>query len=88
MCNCIVLTTNFTCKNCVYFHSQCDRYVSLMRHTIKHNCIHVEITYVFDTCKIDFFYNKCKIFFMNNNKALHVVNYMYVIIYDYSDILA
>ena len=49
------------------------------------NCVHVEITCVFDTCKIDLFYNKCRptIIFMNNNYV-----FMYVIIYDYSDILA
>ena len=30
------------------------------------NCVHVEITCVFDTCKIDLFYrpNKCTIIFM------------------------
>ena len=47
------------------------------------NCVHIEITCVFDTCKIDLFYNKCTIIFMNNNYV-----FMYVIIYDYSDILA
>ena len=47
------------------------------------NCVHVEITCVFDTCTIDLFYNKCTIIFMNNNYV-----FMYVIIYDYSDILA
>ena len=49
------------------------------------NCVNVEITCVFDTCKIDLFYrpNKCTIIFMNNNYM-----FMYVIIYDYSDILA
>ena len=47
------------------------------------NYVHVEITCVFDTCKIYLFYNKCTIIFMNNNYV-----FMYVIIYDYSDILA
>ena len=47
------------------------------------NCVHVEITCVFDTFKIDLFYNKCTIICMNNNYM-----FMYVIIYDFSDILA
>ena len=47
------------------------------------NCVHVEITCVFDTCKIALFHNKCTIIFMNNNYM-----FMCVIIYDYSDILA
>ena len=45
--------------------------------------MYVEITCVFDTFKIDLFYNKCTIIFMNNNYM-----FMYVIIYDFSDILA
>ena len=55
--NCKVFTNNFTCKNCVYFHSQsCGSYVhSCDIYIFIQNCVHVEITYVFDTCKIDFF---------------------------------
>ena len=48
-------TNNFTCNNCVCFSKSMSQLCLFMRHTIIQNCIHVEITYVFDTCKINFF---------------------------------
>ena len=44
------------------FSQSTRQLVSLMRHTIIQHCLHVENTYVFDKCNIDFVYNKCTCF--------------------------
>ena len=46
--------------------------VSFTHAAYNYTTLYVEITYVFDTCKIEFsYYNKCTIiFFMNNNYML------------------
>ena len=45
--------------------------VSFTHATYNYTKLYVEITYVFDTCKVEFSYNKCTIiFFMNNNYML------------------
>ena len=72
-------------KLCLFFTVNVT--ASFTRATYNYTKLYVEITYVFDTCKVEISYNKCTIiFFMNNNYI--VVNSIYVIIYNYSDILA
>ena len=45
--------------------------VSFTHATCNYTKLYVEITYVFDKCKVEFSYNKCTImFFMNNNYML------------------
>ena len=47
--------------------------VSFTHATYNYTKLYVEITYVFDTCKVEFSYNKCTIIFFRNN------NYMLLI---------
>ena len=48
--------------------------VSFTHATYNYTKLYVEITYVFDMCKVEFSYNKCTIiFFMNNNYMCNVV---------------
>ena len=70
MCNCIVFTNNFALPELRMFSQSMSQLCPLMRHTIIQNRIHVEITYVFDTCKIECFITNTQCFFMNNNYML------------------
>ena len=42
---------------CICFQSQCHSCVHACDIQYIQHCVHVEITYVFDTCKIEFCYN-------------------------------
>ena len=53
--NCLFFTVNVTVS---------------FTHAYNYTKLYVEITYVFDTCKVEFSYNNANNFFVNNNYML------------------